>query len=84
MKSIFKSRTFWSAFIGLAGALTPTALQYGETGQIGRKDIVGAGIAIVGAIGVVGGRYAATDTVFTPHGVPGRDKEDIGPDGMLS
>lgn len=83
MKSIFKSRTFWSAFIGLSGALTPTIIQYGETGYLSRKDIVGAAVAIVGAIGVVGGRYAATDTVFTPHGLPGRDKEDIGPDGML-
>ena len=84
MKSLFASRTFWAIVAGIIAAITPAALEYGRTGIVTREQAVSTIIATLSGLAAIGGRYAAKEVVYTPHGVPGRDKEDIGSDGMLS
>lgn len=84
MKSLFASKTFWAIFATIIASIAPAALEYGDTGQIGRKQAISSIIATLSGLAAIGGRYAAKEVVYTPHGIPGRNKEDIDPDDMVS
>jgi hypothetical protein len=40
------------------------------------SDIAAKVLMIVGGAGALAGRYGATDDVYTPSGLPGRDKDE--------
>ena len=78
MRSIFKTKTFWTLVLGLATAITPTvgSIILRHTPDQSKSDVSDI-IAIAGAFAalVAGVAAKSTDpTVYTPDGIAGADK----------
>lgn len=74
MRNIFSSSTVWAAILGLWLAISPTVKVMVEKGYNYNllidiiDNVVATGLVILG-------RYNADAKLFTPKGLPGRDKE---------
>ena len=78
MRSIFKTKTFWTLVLGLATAVTPTIsnIILRHTPDKSKSDITDL-LAIAGTVAalVAGVAAKSTDpTVYTPDGIAGADK----------
>ena len=73
-KSIFLSKTVISALFTWLAAIAPIANTC-LTDTCTITDMSAALVATGAFIGVIKGRYDAKAVVYTPKGLPGRDKE---------
>jgi len=74
-KSIFASKTFWFAIGTFWAAALPTMQGCAnENRPPNSVEILGLITAAITTGGAVYGRYAANSEVYTPEGLPGRDK----------
>lgn len=77
-KSIFRSKTFWGAVLTFIAATTPNIAEeytrFQETGKISPSGVSNI-VVIVATTGLtILGRIDATETVYTPKGLPGQNK----------
>jgi hypothetical protein len=77
-KSIFQSITFWGAVLTAIAAISPVVAKnvetYQDTGKIDPNGISQI-VVVLATTGVtILGRISVTETVYTPHGLPGADK----------
>jgi hypothetical protein len=77
-KSIFQSITFWGAVLTAIASISPVVAKNVETYQDkGKIDPNGISqiVVVLATTGVtILGRISATETVYTPNGLPGADK----------
>jgi len=76
-KSIFASKTFWGAVFTAVAAIAPIIGDAVDKRQILGKDAAQIVVILAGAAATVVGRVQAETQVYTPHGIPGPDKEDL-------
>ncbi len=79
-KSIFQSKTFWGAVLTAIASISPVIAKdvtdYQNTGRVDPNGISQI-VVILATTGLtILGRVEAKDTVYTPKGLPGRDKPD--------
>ncbi len=77
-KSIFQSKTFWGAVLTAIASISPVVAKdvtdYQNTGKIDANGISQI-VVILATTGLtILGRVEATDTVYTPKGLPGANK----------
>lgn len=77
-KSLFASKTVWSAVVTFWFALAPTldAVASQNRYPTPREWVAIVGILITTAATIYS-RYAADSTIHTPKGLPGRDKPEL-------
>ncbi|MBE9013628.1 hypothetical protein IQ250_25915 [Pseudanabaenaceae cyanobacterium LEGE 13415] len=77
-KSIFHSTTFWGAVLTAIASISPVIAKNVETYQnTGKLDPNGISqiVVVLATTGVtILGRVNATETIYTPKGLPGADK----------
>lgn len=78
-KSIFASKTFWGATFTAVAAIAPIVGEAVDNRQILGKDVAQIVVILAGAAATVVGRVQADAPVYTPHALPGPDKEDFEP-----
>ena len=76
-KSIFRSKTFWAAIFTGISALTPIVVRDIKAGKIPVEDAGAIVLVVCGVGGTVVGRVQATESVYTPDGLPGHSKADF-------
>lgn len=80
MKNLFTSKTLIAAAaFAFATFLSPAINRYLETGTWTQQDTKDSATAILLVVTQACLRYAATDAVYTPQGLPGRNKPETDP-----
>lgn len=79
-KSIFQSKTFWGAALTAVAAIAPVIGQnvadYQEKGKVDPNSVAQI-VVILATTGLtIMGRIEANTLVYTPNGLPGRNKSE--------
>ncbi len=77
-KSIFASKTIWGAVFTTVAAIAPIIGEAVDNRKILGKDVAQIVVILAGAAATVVGRVQAEEPIYTPHGLPGPNKEDLG------
>jgi hypothetical protein len=74
-KSLFASKTFWAAVATFWLAIAPQLQQFADQERLPKSSEWVQIVTLLITTGVtIYGRYNADTTLFTPSGLPGRDK----------
>ncbi|GET40821.1 hypothetical protein MiSe_56330 [Microseira wollei NIES-4236] len=77
VKSIFSSKTFWSAVLTAVAGIAPIVGKAVEEKKLSVDNAVNIVIILASTGTAVIGRVQANDSlVYTPKGLPGPDKQD--------
>lgn len=78
-KSIFASKTFWGAIFTAVAAVAPIIGGAVDNRQLSGKDAAQVVVVLAGTAATVLGRVQAEAQVYTPHNLPGLNREDLDP-----
>ena len=77
VKSIFASKTFWSAVLTCGVGLNPVLVKVAENGKFTPADAGAIVSVVLGAVLTIYFRTAAIERIYTPDGLPGPNKSDF-------